>query len=101
MSRAAIFALLFLGSAGCESAEASALRRLPIERDLPRPAASASAARRCPAEMVDVEGRFCIHRFEASRRDDLPTLRHDARADRIEEALVLETARPARLHRGR
>jgi len=35
-----------------------------------RPATSAQAtARRCPAEMVDVAGRFCIDRFETSLVD--------------------------------
>lgn len=40
----------------------------PAERAVPQPLTTASTLR-CPAEMVDVAGRFCVDRYEASLLD--------------------------------
>jgi sulfatase modifying factor 1 len=40
----------------------------PVERIIPEPPPTASLLR-CPADMVDVAGRFCIDRYEASLID--------------------------------
>jgi formylglycine-generating enzyme required for sulfatase activity len=69
MRRAARFALLVLGLTGCDPVEASMLRRMPVERTLRRASSSVKPPMRCPREMVDVAGRFCIDRYEASLSD--------------------------------
>ncbi|MCA9599238.1 MAG: SUMF1/EgtB/PvdO family nonheme iron enzyme [Myxococcales bacterium] len=59
--------LLLLALAGCDDSA-------PLRAELPLQVAHAStvgrapppAARRCPSDMVDVAGRFCVDRFETS-----------------------------------
>jgi formylglycine-generating enzyme len=57
-----------LASAGCEPAEAGVLRKLALAGRLPpiHTPAPPPAERRCPLEMVDVAGRFCIDRHEST-----------------------------------
>jgi formylglycine-generating enzyme len=62
-----LFSSLALSAFACEPAEAKLLRKLPLGAALPVIAAPPRhPARRCPSEMVDVAGRFCIDRYEAT-----------------------------------
>ena len=63
-----------LGLLGCDEPALSVLRHLPAHTEI-RLEAQPASARRCPADMVDVAGRFCIDRFEMrvfDRRSEQP-----------------------------
>jgi hypothetical protein len=58
-----IVAWLALVACACESAETGLLSNLPLGAAITPPR---RPLRRCPPEMVDVRGRFCIDRYEAT-----------------------------------
>lgn len=69
LAGAVVVSVLVRGSGGArEPAQTPPMRPLS-SRPGPPPAREPEAARRCPSEMVDVAGRFCIDRWEIALVD--------------------------------